>query len=69
MRLFPKNYLGAEDEEQLREVERKVSVIGYSRLIRKIRKKRKTVESDHLLIRQCIERITTLTDRLDSLAF
>lgn len=69
MRLFLKNYLGAEDEEQLREVERKVSVIGYSRLIRKIRKKRKTVESDHLLIRQCIERITTLTDRLDSLAF
>ena len=69
MHLFLKKYLGTEDEERLSEVEGKASVIGYSRLIRKIRKKRKTVESDHLLIRQCVERIAELTDRIDSLAF
>lgn len=69
MRLFLKNYLGTDDEERLSEVEGKASVIGCSRLIRKIRKKRKTVESDHLLIRQCVERIAELTDRIDSLAF
>ena len=69
MRLFLKKYLGTEDEEKLSEVERKASVIGYSRLIRKIRKKRKTVEADHLLIRQCVERIAELTDGIDSLAF
>lgn len=69
MHLFLKKYLGTEDEERLSEVEGKASVVGYSRLIRKIRKKRKTVESDHLLIRQCVERIAELTDRIDSLAF
>lgn len=69
MHLFLKKYLGTEDEERLSEVEGKASVIGYSRLIRKIRKKRMTVESDHLLIRQCVERIAELTDRIDSLAF
>lgn len=69
MHLFLKKYLGTEDEERLSEVEGKASVIGYSRLIRKIRKKRKTVESDHLLIRQCVERIAELTDRIDSLVF
>lgn len=69
MRLFLNYYLGTEDEERLNEVERKASLIGYSRLIRKIRKKRKTVESDLLLIRQCVEKITELTDKPDGLAF
>ena len=69
MRLFLKKYLGTEDEERLSEVEGKASVIGYSRLIRKIRKKRKTDESDQLLIRQCVERIAELTDRINSLDF
>ena len=69
MRLFLEHYLETEDEERLSEVEKKASVIGYSRLIRKIRKKRKTVESDHLLIRQCVDMIAELTDRIDSLAF
>ena len=69
MHMFLKNYLGTEDEERLSEVERKASVIGYSRLIRKIRKKRQTVESDRLLIRHCVERIAELTDKIDSLVF
>lgn len=69
MRLFLINYLGTEDEERLSEVESKVSIIGYSRLIRKIRKKRKTVETDRLLIRRCVERISELTDRINSLVF
>ncbi len=69
MRLFLKYYLGTEDEERLSEVERKASIIGYSRLIRKIRKKRKTVDSDRLLIRQCVEKIADLTDGIDNLAF
>ena len=69
MRMFLKYYLGTEDEGRLREVEDKASLIGYSRLIRKIRKQRKPSNEDHLLVRRCVERIAGLTDRLDSLTF
>lgn len=69
MRLFLKYYLGTEDEERLNEVEKKASIIGCSRLIRKIRKQRKPSEADHALVRRCVERIAELAEKLDSLTF
>ncbi|MBR1534983.1 MAG: HD domain-containing protein [Ruminococcus sp.] len=69
MRLFLKYYLGTEDEERLNEVEKKASIIGCSRLIRKIRKQRKPSEADHVLVRRCVERIAVLAEKLDSLTF
>ena len=69
MRLFLKYYLGTEDQGRLNEVTEKASLIGYSRLIRKVRKRRNPTEADRLLIRRCVERIAELTDRLDSLDF
>jgi len=47
----------------------KASLIGYSRLIRKLRKQRELAESDRLLIRRCVERIAALTKKLDTLTF
>ena len=69
MRLFLKYYLGTEDESRLNEVSEKASLIGYSRLIRKIRKQRKPSDADHMLVRRCMERIGDLTESLTSLAF
>ena len=66
---FLKHYLGTEDDVRLQEVEQKASLIGCSRLIRKIRKQRKTSEADLRLIQHCVERIAELTDKLDTLAF
>ena len=68
-RFFLKHYLETEDEDKLNEVSQKASLIGYSRLIRKIRKQRKPSEADNLLVRRCVERIAELTEKLDTLAF
>ena len=69
MRLFLIHYLGTEDESRLKEAEQKVSLIGYSRLIRKIRKQRTLSDHDRAEIRRCVEKIAELTDKLDSLVF
>lgn len=68
-RFFLKHYLGTEDEARLDEVAEKASLIGYSRMIRKIRKQRKPSDADHRVVRHCAEKIAELTERLDSLAF
>ena len=68
-RCFMKHYLGTEDEDRLNEVSEKASLIGYSRLIRKVRKQRKPSEADNRLVRRCVERIAELTEKLDTLAF
>ena len=68
-RLFLKHYLDTEDEARLNEVSEKASLIGLSRLVRKVRKQRKPSDADHLLVRRCVERIAELTERLDSLSF
>ncbi len=68
-RLFLKHYLGTEDEARLNEVSEKASLIGLSRMIRKIRKQRKPSDADNLLVRRCVERIAELTERLDCLNF
>ena len=69
MRLFLKHYLATEDDSRLDEVSEKASLIGYSRLIRKIRKQRKPSDADHRLVLHCIERIAELTESLDNLTF
>ena len=69
MQMFLKYYLGTEDEGRLNEVSEKASLIGYSRLIRKVRKQRKPSEADNHLVRHCVETIAELTERLDSLCF
>ena len=66
---FLKHYLGTEDEALLNEVSEKASLIGYSRLIRKIRKQRKPSDVDHRLVRECVESIAGLTEKLDGLCF
>ena len=66
---FLKRYLGTEDPARLDEVTRKASLIGYSRLIRKVRKQRKPSEADHLLVGRCVEKIAELTNALDTLTF
>ena len=68
-RSFLKHYLGTEDEARLSEVAQKASLIGYSRLIRKVRKQRKPSEADNRLVRRCVERIAELTEELDTLIF
>ena len=68
-RFFLRHYLGTEDEGRLNEVTEKASLIGLSRLIRKVRKQRKPSDADNLLALRCVERIAELTERLDSLSF
>ena len=69
MNQFLKRYLGTEDEARLEEVAEKASLIGYSRLIRKIRKQRRPARPDNELVRHCVERIAELTGKLDTLTF
>ncbi len=66
---FLKEYLGTEDEKRLKEVTDKVSVIGYSRYIRKIKKQKTISEEEKMRIRRCTEKIAKLTEKVDSLEF
>ena len=68
-RFFLKHYLETEDEDRLNTVSDKASLIGLSRLIRKIRKQSNPSEADKRIVCRCTERIAELTDRLDSLSF
>jgi hypothetical protein len=45
----------------------KASIIGYSRLIRKIRGKGELSDGDRQLIGCCVDKLTELTDRFDSM--
>ena len=68
-RFFLKHYLGTEDVGRLEEVTEKASLIGYSRLIRKIRKQRKPSDADNRRVRHCVERLAELVEKLDTLTF
>ncbi len=68
MHLFLKYYLGTEEEGRLNAVAEKASLIGYSRLIRKLCKQ-KPDETDRLLVRRCVERIAEQTEKLGTLTF
>lgn len=68
-RSFLKHYLQTEDENRLREVTEKASLLCYTRMIHKIRKKGVLSKADQERIGVYVERLTELTGRLDSLAF
>lgn len=66
---FLRHYLNTDDEERLNEVTEKASLIGYSRLIHKFRKKGTVADADKEKIERCVGRISGIADRLDRLAF
>ncbi|MBO4373794.1 MAG: HD domain-containing protein [Lachnospiraceae bacterium] len=67
--LFLRAYLGTEDENRLSEVSEKASIIGYSRLIRKLRKKGEITGADRDTADMCLAKLKELTDRIDTLEF
>lgn len=68
-RVFIERYFDTNDEERLKEVTEKASVIAYTRMIRRLRKKSVLTDADLCIIKRCTDRITFLTNKLDSLAF
>lgn len=66
---FLKHYLDTDDEERIREVSEKASLLGYSRLIRKFRKSGTVAEKDKEKIARCIKTISEIANRLDTLTF
>lgn len=66
---FMGRYLGTEDENSIRHVTEKASIIAYSRLIRKLRKHGTVSAADRKIIGRCMNRIAELTEKLDSLVF
>ncbi|MBR6044357.1 MAG: HD domain-containing protein [Ruminococcus sp.] len=67
--MFLKHYLNTDDEARLSEVKEKASLIGYARLIRKLRRKGTPSEADRKKIDLCIEKLEKLSGRLETLAF
>ena len=66
---FLRYYLDTEDEERIKEVSEKASLIGYSRLIRKMRKKGEVPEKDKDKVTRCLEKISDVINRLDTLTY
>ncbi len=67
--LFLRYYLDTEDENKLREVKEKASLLCYTRMIRKLRKGNELSEKDRKLIDKYMIRLKELTDKLDTLTF
>ena len=68
-RSFLKQYLGTDDDARLAEVTEKASLLCYSRLIRKLRKKKEQSEYDRKMIASCVDKLTELTEKLETLDF
>ena len=66
---FLRRYLETEDEDRLREVTEKASLLCYTRLIRKLRKKGEPSAADRPVVDRCLKKIAELTAKLDTLAF
>ncbi|MCR4656740.1 MAG: HD domain-containing protein [Lachnospiraceae bacterium] len=66
---FLAHYLGTEDEDSIREVTEKASILSYSRKIRMIRKKGSISEWDGNMIKQYLGKISELTGKYDTLEF
>ncbi len=66
---FMRNYLETEDEDRIREVTEKASLIAYSRNIRRLLKKDDPEGKNRTAIDRCVQRIAELTEKLDTLAF
>ncbi|MBQ9010181.1 MAG: HD domain-containing protein [Clostridia bacterium] len=68
-RLFLSHYLESNDEKRLNEVAEKASLIGYSRLIRKTRKRKNLSDADRQQIQRCVNKISELTEKLTTLTY
>lgn len=68
-RSFLVYYLETEDEGRLREVTEKASLLGYSRMIRQIYKKRSLSDTDRNRIDRYTERIAALAEKMHTLTF
>ncbi len=66
---FLRHYLNTDDEERIREVSEKASLIGYSRMIKKIRKRGELSDADNERIQSYADRISDLVSRLDTLTY
>ena len=66
---FLKVYLGTDDEKRLAEVTEKASMLGYARLIRKLRKKGKPTPEAQKIIDDCVKKLEQLVERIDTLEF
>lgn len=66
---FLNHYLKTKDEDRILEVTEKASLIGYSRLIKKLRKKETMTDKDKEKISICVSRISEIANRLTTLAF
>ena len=66
---FLRQYLKTEDEDRLREVKEKASLLCYIRMINKIHKKKELSESDREVIKKYMERVDRMLRTIDSLAF
>ena len=66
---FLRYYLDTEDESRLREVSEKASLLAYTRMIHRIRKRGTLSEQEKESIREYAARIAELTEKLDTLAY
>lgn len=65
---FLTHYLQTEDENRLREVAEKASLLCYVRMIHRLRKKELLSEEDRKAVDRCLEKVAALTESLDTLA-
>ena len=66
---FLRCYLNTEDKERLRDVSEKAALIGYSRLIHRLRKKGAVEDKDRNKVSHSVAMIREITDRIDMLSF
>ena len=66
---FLRCYLQTDDENRLREVKDKATLLCYTRLIRKVRRSGLASDLAKATIERCLQTIEDLTNRLDTLEF
>ena len=66
---FLKHYLGTEDTVRLEEVTEKAALLGNIRMIHKLRKKKELSEQERKMLDRYLGRISSLTEKLDTLDF
>jgi len=66
---FLKHYLGTEDENKLNEIMEKASLLCCIRQISKIRSKVFISETERKKLEYCVEKLSRLTGKIDSLIF
>lgn len=64
---FIRTYLNTDDADRINDVIRKASLLGYARLIRKLRKRGDVAPEDKDKVARCIDRISELTGSIDTL--